>query len=89
MTINVIFLDSGREPRCKPDPAYPNGKAVNLAHAVEAKVCTKNLPYPAPRCGVYQITCRKCGFKAAITVAGQPDDPNMVTMPCKIGGLNG
>jgi hypothetical protein len=42
MTIDVIFLDCGREPQCKPDPAYPNGKAINLAHAVEAKVCTKN-----------------------------------------------
>jgi hypothetical protein len=87
MTIDVTFIDSGREPECKPDPAYPNGKAVSLAGSTEAKVCTYNLP-KAPRCGVLQIKCRKCGFTAAITVAGRPDDPAIVTLPCKTKAMN-
>ena len=85
MTIDVKFLDSGREPQSKADPRWPNGKPVNLApHIPIDRTCTRNLPYPAPRCGVYQIKCRKCGFIAAITVAGRPDDPRTVTLPCKV-----
>lgn len=85
--IDVRFIDSGREPQCKPDPRFPNGKQVNLATGFE-KTCTRNVPYPAPRCGVYEVTCRTCGYKAAITVAGRQDDPCMVTMPCKSRGLD-
>ena len=88
MTIDVIFLDSGREPKCKPDPKYPDGMPVNLTTSPLQKFCCRNLPYPAPRCGVYQIKCTKCGFTAAITVAGRPDDPRTVTMPCQSKGLN-
>lgn len=88
MTIDVEFLDSGREPACKPDPAYPNGKRIDLAPHALAKTCTRNLPYPAPRCGIYTIRCRVCGFSAAVTVAGRPDDPNMISLPCKAKGLN-
>jgi len=83
MTIDVYFLDHGREPQCKPDPKYPDGKPISLAPHALAKTCTRNLPHPAPRCGIYQIKCRTCGFTAAITVAGRADDPSMITMPCK------
>jgi len=87
MTIDVEFLDSGRYPKEKPDPAFPNGKPINLAVDIPlARTCTRNLPHPAPRCGLYAIRCKVCGFSAAITVAGRPDDPNMVTMPCKLKG---
>jgi hypothetical protein len=88
MTIDVVFLDSGREPQCKPDPNFPEGKLVNLAPHALAKTCARNLPYPAPRCGSYIITCKKCGYRAAITVAGRPDDPNAIQMPCQSGGLD-
>lgn len=93
MTFDVRFIDGGREPECKPDPRWPEGKPVNLAPPPLSKLgggktCTRNLPYPAPRCGLYQIICRKCGYTAAITVAGRSDDPNMVTLPCKQKGLN-
>ena len=75
MTIDVVFLDSGREPQCKSDPRWPDGMPVNLAPGVPVKkTCTRNIPWPAPRCGSYMITCRECGFTAAITVAGRPDD---------------
>lgn len=83
MSIDVQFIDSGREPQEKPDPKYPHGKPVSLLKHALAKGCTRNLPYPAPRCGMYQVTCRSCGFTALITVAGRPDDPNIITLPCK------
>lgn len=83
MTIDVTFLDSGREPQCKPDPNFPDGKPVNLVPSGIHKSCCRNLPYPAPRCGLYMIKCTKCGFTAAITVAGRPDDPRIIMMPCK------
>ena len=82
MTIDVTFNDSGREPTEKPDPRYPKGIAVNLA-APGVPSCTRNLPYPAPRCGTYTIVCRTCGLSAMITVEGRPDEPNMITLPCK------
>ncbi len=88
MTIDVRFIDSGREPQCKSDPKYPDGKPVNVAPNVLAKTCTFNLHHPAPRCGLYEITCRQCGFVALVTVAGRADDPNMITMPCKPKGMN-
>lgn len=82
MTIDVTFLDSGHEPREKPDPAYPNGRDIRLCTAVQ-KSCGFNVPYPAPRCGVYSIKCSDCGIVVAVTVAGRPDDPRTVTIPCK------
>lgn len=88
MTIDVTFLDSGREPREKPNPAYPNGIDVNLSQHALQKVCCRNVPYPAPRCGQYAITCRVCGYCAVMTVAGRPDDPRTVTLPCQSKGLN-
>lgn len=78
---DVTFLDSGRSPTQKPDPAYPDGREIDLRQAGQ-KGCCYNLPYPAPRCGVYIVECDVCGYRAAITVAGRPDDPNKVTMPC-------
>ena len=83
MTIDVTFLDSGREPQCKSDPKYPDGKAINLGPG-GGKTCTRNLPYPAPRCGQYMLTCKTCGFTGMITVAGRPDDPRIITMPCAL-----
>lgn len=85
--IDVMFIESGREPTEKPDPRYPNGARINLATVIQ-KTCTRNLPYPAPRCGAYEVTCRKCGYRAIVTVAGRADDPSMITMPCKLGGLD-
>lgn len=83
MTFDVRFLDSGRYPQEKPDPAFPDGQRINLATNPLVKSCSRNLPYPAPRCGQYEIICRVCGFSAIITVAGRQDDPRSVTLPCK------
>lgn len=84
MTIDVTFLDSGRKATEKPNPKYPDGMAINLNVNPLARSCTRNLPYPAPRVGAYVVTCRKCGFSAGVTVAGRPDDPKIITIPCKV-----
>lgn len=81
--IDVKFIDSGREPQQPANPKYPDGIAASLLPHALAKGCTRNLPYPAPRCGMYLVTCRTCGYTALITVAGRADDPNKVTLPCK------
>lgn len=89
MTIDVRFIDGGMTATERPNPRFPDGMRVNLAKdLILTKTCSRNLPYPAPRCGMYEVTCRTCGFKAIITVAGRADDPNCVTMPCKPKGLN-
>ena len=88
MTIDVHFIDSGREPKEKPDPRYPDGMDVSLAQNVIQKTCCRNIPYPAPRCGQYLIKCRTCGFTGLITVAGRPDDPRTIVLPCKAKGMN-
>jgi hypothetical protein len=83
MTIDVTFLDAGREPKEKPDPNFPDGKRLDLTTNLLAAQCTRNLPFPAPRVGAYVVTCRECGYRVVVTVAGRPDDPSMITMPCK------
>lgn len=80
--IDVVFLDSGREPQCKPDPNFPDGRHIVMAEK-GVEVCTWNLPYPAPRCGFYNVECKKCGKKATISVAGRIDDPRILTVACK------
>jgi hypothetical protein len=78
----VEWLDSGREPKCAPDPAYPDGKTVDAAGDFSPR-CTIQVPYPAKRCGFYLIKCQRCGLTAAVTTAGRPDDPRSLTVPCK------
>lgn len=81
MIHKIEWVDSGREPRCAPDPAYPSGKDVVLT--MMPPFCKVNLPYPAKRCGYYVVNCEKCGFSIAATTAGRADDPRSLTMPCK------
>ena len=83
MTIDVKFNDSGRTATQPANPKHPNGQDINLAISVVQKVCCRNLPYPAPRCGTYSVRCRTCNFTALITVAGRADDPRTITLPCK------
>jgi hypothetical protein len=81
----IVWLDSGREPQCPPNPDYPNGIDVPSPRHGEAgfKFCTVTLPYPAKRCGSYVIECTKCGFRVGITTAGRPDDPRSVELECQ------
>jgi hypothetical protein len=81
---DITWHDSGREPQCPPDPAYPQGIDINAAAGEPC--CKVRLPYPAKRCGFYAVRCRWCGFSVILTTAGRPDDPRSVTMPCFAAG---
>lgn len=83
MTIRVKWIDAHREPQCKPDPNYPQGKDVDLTLGNEKNTCVTTLPYPALRIGAYVVECDVCGFKGAITTAGRPDDPRSARLPCR------
>jgi hypothetical protein len=87
-SIDVRFIDTGIRSTQKADSRYPDGKALILllVGCDVQKTCTRNLPYPAPRCGSYEVECAVCGFRALFPVTGRPDDPNMITMPCKGNG---
>jgi hypothetical protein len=78
----IKFIDSGREPKCAPDPAFPHGMVADLAQGA-SRVCETVIPYPSPRCGLVAIECEKCGLKVVVTVAGRPDDVHTVRMACK------
>lgn len=78
---DITWIDSGREPKCEPDPAFPHGVIADLAGGHHT-TCMFDLPYPAKRCGMYRIVCGKCGFRVGVTTAGRPDDPVAVILPC-------
>ncbi len=80
--IEIEFHPSGRrKAQCPSDPDYPHGKAVpRVGNAPDS--CFVELPYPAPECGGWMCTCRKCGFTAYVTAAGRADDPVSFYMPC-------
>jgi len=82
----IEWHDSGREPQCPPNPAFPNGKDIDIAEGMCREGwprCKVDLPYPAKRIGYYMIECEACGSTVVVTTAGRPDDPRSVTMPCK------
>jgi hypothetical protein len=78
----IIWRDSGREPQCPPNPAYPEGIDLDISSPGLAS-CQTPLPYPARRCGVYIVSCLVCGLNVAVTTAGRPDDPRSARIPCK------
>lgn len=84
VTITVEWVDSGREPRCAPDPQFPGGKDLVMAAFPEGvgAECVKVLPYPAKRCGMYIVKCDSCGLAIGITTAGRADDPRSVRLTC-------
>lgn len=85
--LKVEWIDRKREPKCPPNPAYPNGIDVEIGdRRSDDPTCYTALPYPAKRCGVYVVRCSICGASAGITTAGRPDDPKSVLLPCKMKG---
>lgn len=78
----VTWLDLNREPQVAPNPDFPKGKDIVLAHPGRAR-CKVELPYPAKRCGIYMVRCFTCGLVVGVTTAGRPDDPRSVTLECK------
>lgn len=78
----VEWIDSGKEPQCKPDPAYPQGKDLVIA-AGNVPSCMILLPYPAKRCGIYIVECNRCHTRVGCTTAGRTDDPRSMKIPCQ------
>lgn len=79
----IEFVPSGRgKARCAADPRYPKGIAVPCPPE-DKQFCFVELPYPAPECGFWLVSCSDCGSTAAITAAGRADDPVSFYMPCK------
>lgn len=78
----ITFEPSGRgKAQCPSDPNYPKGIAVPCPPNLVVS-CFVELPYPAPECGLWIITCDRCECSMAVTAAGRPDDPVSVYMPC-------
>lgn len=84
----VHWVDRGREPQVAPNPAYPDGMDPDVSLGAP-RTCRMPLPYPAPRCGLWEIVCEDCGLMVAVTAAGRPDDPRSVRLPCKELGATG
>ena len=82
MTITVKFIDSGREPQCESNHAFPNGMDLDLSNGAR-ECCVVTLPYPAKRCGVFSIHCDKCKTTTVVTAAGRRDDPRSLKLPCQ------
>lgn len=80
--LTVEWIDSGREPRCPPNPGFPAGIDIDVSDGKAS--CQVALPYPAKRCGSYIVKCRLCGYAAACTTAGRPDDPRSIKIPCQL-----
>ena len=78
----IEWIDHGREPRCPPNPAYPDGVDIKAGGSPLVARCKADLPYPAKRCGAYRVECRVCGVTAAVATAGRPDDPRSVEIFC-------
>jgi hypothetical protein len=81
MSFTVQWLDSGFEPKCAPNPNYPNGKPMDMRYGDEPW-CEVNLPYPAKRIGSYLVVCNECNKRIIVTTAGRPDDPTNIKFNC-------
>jgi hypothetical protein len=81
--LHVRWFDSGRSPRVQPNPSYPNGIDIDLAHGAMPRCSIRLIPYPTPRCGYFFISCSECGYSTIVTTAGRQDDPRSVTVPCQ------
>lgn len=79
---NLFWIDGYREPKSPPNRLYPRGMDVDISTEGKPR-CFIKLPWPAARCGHYEIECKTCGFQARLTTAGRADDPRSIMLPCK------
>lgn len=85
--LKFTWIDRGVEPKCAPDPAFPDGKDLDacvLAPDSNTESCFTRLPYPAKRCGYYGLICSLCNQSVLITTAGRLDDPRSIRLPCNL-----
>jgi hypothetical protein len=80
----IAWLDSGKEPQCAPNPAYPDGVDLDMSDG-HWPSCKVELPYPAQRIGVYLVACMVCGRRVSCTTAGRVDDPRSIRVRCGMG----
>jgi hypothetical protein len=80
--LKVQWLDKGIEAQCLPNPRYPDGIDIDVSNGA-LRTCSRVLPYPAPRCGVWLITCDQCRRSTVVTAAGRIDDPRSIMVACK------
>ncbi len=80
--LRVEWIDRHREPECASDPNLPDGVHIDLSEGAQS--CWCELPYPAPRCGMFFVECARCGTNAVITTAGRPDDPRSIKLRCRL-----
>lgn len=78
---DITWIDGAREPQVQPDSRYPDGVDIDASHG-RGRTCLVALPYPAIRCGHYNVHCQKCRLVVAVTTAGRPDDPRSVKLAC-------
>ena len=86
MEFDISWEDSGRDPRCPPNPKYPDGIDVEAVQYPHWPACRIELPYPARRCGYYLISCKTCGLRTGLTTAGRADDPKSLRVNCNPRG---
>lgn len=85
--LKVEWNGTGRRPQCAPNPAYPKGVDIDVAHGQPS--CETALPYPATSIGTYVVRCPRCGSSIAVTAAGRLDDPRSVKIPCRVAAAKG
>jgi hypothetical protein len=84
----IRWFDRGRPPAQKPDPAYPDGRAVDIRKDRKLAACTTPLPYPTghKNIGTWEVHCLTCGLRVMVTAASRRDDPKSVTVNCLDAG---
>ena len=80
MSFLVRWNSAHRKAKVASNPDYPDGKDCVIPGEPS---CTTPIPYPAPECGQWILSCDECGITVAVTAAGRPDDPRSLTVPCK------
>lgn len=79
----IDWADGHRVSTYPADPAFPSGCSIDVAlDAVRA--CRVELPYPASRCGMWVVTCRRCDYSIALATTGRADDPSSARLPCRV-----
>lgn len=77
----IEWIDGERSPTGGSDPRYPDGIHLDMSGG-RSPCCAVPLPYPAPRCGFFIVTCDFCGVRIVVTTAGRPDDPRTIRIAC-------
>jgi hypothetical protein len=78
----IEFGGEQKPPQCPPNQSYLSGMHIDYSMGAK-KACVFDVP-AAKGTGFVLVECMKCGYRAATTVAGRPDDVRSVKIPCKI-----